>query len=143
MQASTGVVQNKDTARDLVLIRLQGRNAYPSADISFEGLPAIGENIVVAGYARQTLDVPSIARGVITSLRGSLISDLRFLETDAWVSVGSFGGPLLSLQGEVMGIVVNSTSLMVGTQLEHHAYAINSAVLREFLEDSGFASSST
>jgi hypothetical protein len=142
MQSSTGVVQNKDTAKDLAIIRIQGRNSYPPTDISFEGLPAIGENIVVVGYARQTLDVPSIARGVITSLRGSVISDLRFLETDAWVSEGSFGGPLLSLQGEVLGIVVNSTSLMVGNQLEHHAYAINTAVLREFLEASGFASSS-
>ena len=122
---ATGVVVGKDTSRDLAVISLLGGVGYPPADLSFEGLPAVAENVAMIGYPQSSVDLPGISRGVVTSLRLTSVANVWLIEADAPVSQEHGGGPLVSLQGEILGVVVNAVPLLQGGPVEGHGYALN------------------
>jgi serine protease Do len=97
----SAVVLGTDPKSDLAILK-----------ISDAGLPALrwarsnqvktGE--LVAAFGCSYGDEPAMAGGIISAKGRILGSDAQFLFTDAAISRDNSGGPLINLQGEVIGV---------------------------------------
>ena len=134
--SATGFVLARDVQRDLGVIRLQSKE-YTSADTGFQGVPALGENVAAIGYPQEQVGFSSITRGIVTSIRADTEMGTRFIETDAPVRPGNWGGPLISLQGEILGVIVSEMPLLQGEPVESHACVISMDDIRRALEEMG------
>ena len=121
---STGTVVEKDPLRDLAVLRLSGSTTHQPADMSFQGLPGFAGAVAIVGYSLGMANFPSVHLGIV-NIRPDTDMGVRYLETNAPVGPASGGSPLVSLQGEILGIIVNTTSLLVGDPLPGHAYALS------------------
>jgi serine protease Do len=81
--------------------------------------PSVGTEVYAAG-APASLDLAfSLTRGIISGLR--LIDGRRRLQTDASLSPGNSGGPLLDADGRVIGLVA---SKFTGGRVEGLGFAV-------------------
>ena len=131
---ATGTVVQKDALRGLAVLQLSGTANHPPADLSFQGVPsfAAAATVAIVGYSLGIASVPSAHLGRV-NIRPDA-DGVRYLETDAPVGPGSGGSPLVSWQGELLGIIVNTTSLLVGDPVPGYAYALSMDDIRSTLQ---------
>lgn len=91
---------------DLALVKLRDTGPFPEAKIGDSSFCQIGDYVIAVGSPfgiEQT-----VTSGIISGIRKSiLIEAVRYenlFQTDAPINRGSSGGPLVNLQGEVIGI---------------------------------------
>ena len=113
---------------DLALVRLQGLSGEVSA-LSFSYIePQVGEDIIMIGHP-QGMDW-TLTAGKISQIRGSDIEPNRdvYVQTDTPSNPGNSGGPLLSLRGQVVGVLT-----MKLRESEGLAFGIHYSVAQEFV----------
>jgi len=101
-----------DPGNDLALIRVS-----PDDLPDVELVPAtfadpdtieIGDEVVAVGFALDLDGGPTVTRGIVSAIGRTLILDNGALDgliqTDAAISSGNSGGPLVNVRGEVIGI---------------------------------------
>jgi S1-C subfamily serine protease len=81
-----------------------------------------------------------VTTGIVSSLSG-LLNDTRFLQISAAVQPGNSGGPLLSSNGEIVGVVAAKLNALkvaraTGSIPENINFAIKTGALRDFLDNS-------
>ncbi|MBO9325828.1 MAG: trypsin-like peptidase domain-containing protein [Roseiflexus sp.] len=116
---------------DLALIKIEG-DTYPTARLGNSDAVQAGDWVVAIGSALGDLR-NSVTVGVVSGLGRSLqtrdvvLDDL--IQTDATINRGNSGGPLLNLDGEVIGI---NTAIIRGgaEQAEGIGFAIPSNTVR-------------
>ena len=87
--------------------------------------PAVGSEVLAAGYPLYDESEPSVTRGIISRLeRDPFLGEL--LLTDAAMNSGNSGGPLLTECGTVAGMVVEK---IVDVEVEGIGYAVTAAEL--------------
>ena len=94
----------EDTAVDLALLRTATElpAAAPLADTS---KLRVGDPVLVIGFALDLPGQPTITRGVFSSRRSDVSPNrVEYLQTDAAMNPGVSGGPMLNMNGEVVGI---------------------------------------
>jgi len=101
-----GQVFDKNTDLDLALIRIAGGAQFPCAAIDRGGRARTGDFVVAIGNPFGLEH--SVSMGVVSDRARTLVIDGRtyrdLLQTDAAINQGNSGGPLIDLQGEVIGI---------------------------------------
>ena len=106
-QRVTARVEATDARRDLALLTVQPGFAPP---LRFRGDPPIrrGETIVTYGFPLSGLlsSGPTLTTGDVSALSG-LRNNPNNFQISAPVQPGNSGGPLLDLQGHVVGVVVS------------------------------------
>lgn len=101
-------VLHDDFLRDLAVLKLVDSDLVPiDRAIKCE----VGEKVIAIGSSLGVLEF-SVSDGIISSFRGKEASFNRAVQTTAPISPGNSGGPLLTLEGKVVG--VNTYSLMPG-----------------------------
>ena len=136
---ASGNVVAKDPLRDLAVLRLSGNPSHPPVLLAFQGLPGLAETVAIVGYSQGVAGFPSAHLGIV-NVRADTQMGVRFLETNALVGPGSGGSPLVSTQGEILGIIVNTTPLLVGDPLPGQAYALSMDDVRSTLQGWGILS---
>jgi S1-C subfamily serine protease len=97
-----------DPESDVAALRLEGSLALPTASLGNSDQVRVGQWVLAVGSPfglNQTVThgiISARERGQISL--GSTIRIKDFLQTDAAINPGSSGGPLVNLQGEVVGI---------------------------------------
>jgi putative serine protease PepD len=106
-----------DAGNDLALIKLVSADGLTAATFADPESIAVGDPVVAVGYALALDGGPSVTAGIISALNRTLTDDNGALngliQTDAAISSGNSGGPLINLNGQVVGIntaVANSNS---------------------------------
>jgi S1-C subfamily serine protease len=101
-------------SRDLALLKVDGSN-FPTVELgSFENVQigsevfAIGYPAVVEEYTGLFTDVeselePSITSGIV-SAKKTLVDGTEAFQTDAAITHGNSGGPVIDLNGKVIGV---------------------------------------
>ena len=96
-----------DAGNDLALLRMSGDDF----DAAVFGDPAsvrLGDEVVAIGFALGLDGDPSVTLGIVSALDRTIGTDGAFLDgliqTDAAISSGNSGGPLVNALGEVVGI---------------------------------------
>lgn len=102
-----GAVIAVDAANDLALVRIDATGL----DVATFADPAdvrVGDEVVAIGYALDLDGDPSVTRGVVSALGRTLTTRdgalNGLIQTDAAISSGNSGGPLVNASGHVVGI---------------------------------------
>ncbi len=104
-----------DVGNDLALLRIAG-TGYPAARFADPDSIRVGDEVVAIGYALDLDGQASVTLGIVSALDRTVMTGNGaldgLLQTDAAISSGNSGGPLVNGAGEVVGI--NSAVLMGG-----------------------------
>ena len=96
-----------DPGNDLALLRMSG-DGFDAAVFADPGSVRIGDEVVAIGFALGLDGDPSVTLGIVSALDRTIGTDGAFLDgliqTDAAISSGNSGGPLVNARGEVVGI---------------------------------------
>lgn len=120
----TGNVVSLDSQNDLALIQVP----YQSKSfLDFDVQPTIGGEVFTVG-APQGFEW-TISRGIVSGLRN--LDGIKVVQTDASISPGNSGGPLISLKtGKVLGV---NTMVWAEARSQNINFAVSSAVVQNFL----------
>lgn len=111
-----------DTGNDLALLKVSDATGLPPLELGDSGSVAAGDGVIAIGYALGLEGGPSVTAGIISATGRTTSTETGFgaeqtlsnlLQTDASISSGDSGGPLLDAEGHMIGIntmVATSTS---------------------------------
>lgn len=135
---SLGRVVSRSEELDLALLKLEGELPVTPLQIASEG-PGLGQKIIVMGYPLPTIQgyTPKATAGVVSSEFG-LRDDPGHFQISAPVQPGNSGGPVISENGAVLGVVVGSLNKLKmakqeGVLPENVNLCIHQEVLRLFV----------
>jgi S1-C subfamily serine protease len=107
-QARNADVVGVDSAADLALLQIRGASGLPTARLGDSSSVQVGDDVVAIGNALALRGGPTVTRGIVSALDRSLDTDTGtmtgLIQTDASISSGNSGGPLVNAYGEVIGI---------------------------------------
>ncbi len=97
-----------DPGNDLALLRISGSGFVPATFAEPESV-RIGDQVVAIGFALDLAGAPSVTLGIVSALDRTIQTDGSgaldgLIQTDAAISSGNSGGPLVNALGQVVGI---------------------------------------
>ena len=127
-----------DEANDLALLKVDATGLTPAVFADPSSI-AVGDEVVAIGYALDLDGAPTVSKGIISAVDRTMITDLGaldgLLQTDAAISSGNSGGPLVNARGEVVGI---NTAVFRGdatTAVNNVGFAIGAARVLPRVDD--------
>lgn len=106
------VIVGIDATGDVALIKLLGRDDFPTAPLGNSDEVRVGQWCFAAGnpFVLASNLQPSVSLGIVSGVNryqypaGTLLEYADCIQTDAAVNPGNSGGPLFDLAGKVIGI---------------------------------------
>lgn len=123
-----GNLKSRDLVRDLALIEIEATE-LPYLELGDLSQVSLGQPVVVLGYPLGTENV-SVTRGLVSTIKYDSGRNITWVQTDSAVNPGNSGGPLLNMQGRVIGIVAVKT---VGLSIEGVGFAIAANTVKTYL----------
>ncbi|MCB5247215.1 MAG: trypsin-like peptidase domain-containing protein [Candidatus Cloacimonetes bacterium] len=120
-------VERIDEQQDVALIKIEGLG-FPFMTIGDTSVSKIGEVIYAIGSPMGESLSYSLTKGVISGFRD--IDDKKYIQIDASVNPGNSGGPLISEDGRLIGIV---SQKIVGLAIEGISFCVPIEALSERL----------
>ena len=103
----TAEVIASEIGNDLALLKIDATGLKP-VTFAQPDTVRVGDTVVAIGYALALDGGPTVTSGIISALKRTIVTDSGALngliQTDAPISSGNSGGPLVNLRGEVVGI---------------------------------------
>ncbi len=131
-------VVSRDPINDIAVVKVEG-NGLPTVQLGNSGGIELGQTVIAIGNALGLFS-NTVSKGIVSGLGrkisasmgpGGMSENLRdVIQTDVAINQGNSGGPLVNLDGEVIGI---NTAIIYGAQNIGFALPINWA--KHDLED--------
>ncbi|MEW6072930.1 MAG: trypsin-like peptidase domain-containing protein [Planctomycetota bacterium] len=132
---------SQDSRNDLALIKIDGDRPFPALRLGSND-PLLGESVIAIGnpYGQ----THTVSTGIVSGLhrnvkvpprdgRGPVLEFTNLIQTDAAINAGNSGGPLLNINGELIGInaVVNAVAENIGFAIpvDHVRHVLNDHLL--------------
>jgi len=121
----------RDPVRDVAVIKIEGNN-FPTLSLGDSDSLQIGQTIIAIGNSLGEF-ANSVSRGIVSGLKRNVDAGSGFgnterltdiIQTDAAINLGNSGGPLIDIEGNVIGINV---AMAQGAQNIGFALPINQA----------------
>lgn len=118
-----------DRENDLALLRVDDVDSLVPAELGSTEDVQVGDEVIAIGNALGLRGGPSVTRGIVSALGRSI--DTRFgtitglIQTDASISSGNSGGPLVDARGRVIGINTAVATTGMGQAVENIGFAID------------------
>ncbi len=126
-----------DPSRDLALLRVDTTGLSPATFAAPDDVH-LGDEVMTIGYALDLDGDPTVTLGIVSSLDRTLDTETGSLkgliQTDAAVSSGNSGGPLIDALGHVVGITTLASSSGLGSTANGLGFAISTAELLPTLD---------
>jgi S1-C subfamily serine protease len=127
-QSRAATLVGSDRAADLALLRIEGATGLPVAPLGVSASLAVGDDVVAIGNALALRGGPTVTRGIVSALDRTLDTGngtmTGLIQTDASISSGNSGGPLVNAAGEVIGINTAVATSGGGSAAENIGFAI-------------------
>ena len=124
-------VIGRDLIRDLAVLGIRSEDGTPFPTISLTSRPiGLADQVVALGLPLGS-DVITATSGLVSALRTDEGTNTTLVQTEAAVNPGNSGGPLVNLQGEVVGIIV---SKLVHVVIEGVGFAVSAATINTYLD---------
>ncbi|VVB15245.1 unnamed protein product [Arabis nemorensis] len=96
-----GVVVNADLQSDIALVKIKSKTPLPTAKLGFSSKLRPGDWVIAVGCPLSLQN--TITAGIVSDLG---LGGIRreYLQTDCAINAGNSGGPLVNLDGEVVGV---------------------------------------
>jgi len=131
-------VVGTDPAHDVALLQIEGANNLPTVTFGDSAALQVGDPVVAIGNALALQGSPTVTQGIVSALNRTITaSDNGFqetisgmIQTDAPISSGNSGGPLVDAEGDVVGMntAVITSSGQTAAQNLGFAESINSVL---------------
>ena len=94
-----------DSKTDLALLKVKGREPFPTVKLGDSDRIRVGEWVIAIGNPFGLEETVTVGVVSAKSRKGFGISQYEdFIQTDASINPGNSGGPLVNIKGEVIGI---------------------------------------
>ena len=117
-----------DPGNDLALLKIDLDGLTPAVFADPESI-SIGDEVVAVGFALDLDGGPTVTRGIVSALNRTIANADGALDgliqTDAAISSGNSGGPLLNSSGEVVGINTAVFQSSMNTAANNVGFAIS------------------
>ena len=127
-------VVGTDVGNDLALLKVN-RTGLPVAQFAAVDSARVGDQVVAMGFAFDLPGEASVTAGIISALSRTMLTAEGalngLLQTDAAISSGNSGGPLVNAAGQVIGIntaVVRSSAVNTASNI---GFAISSKEIQK------------
>ncbi|MEM8680642.1 MAG: trypsin-like peptidase domain-containing protein, partial [Planctomycetota bacterium] len=135
------VIVGLDPGGDVALIKLFGRDDFPTAVMGDSDQLRAGDSCFVAGnpFVLATNFEPTVTYGMISGVHryqppaGTLLEYADCIQTDAAINPGNSGGPLFNADGELVGINGRCSFEKRGRVNVGVGYAISINQIKKFL----------
>lgn len=126
-----------DPLRDLALLRVDAKG-LSAATIAAPADVRLGDEVLAIGYALDLDGDPTVTLGIVSSLDRTLETETGSLkgliQTDAAVSSGNSGGPLVDAVGHVVGLTTLASSSGIGSTANGLGFAISTTEMLPTLQ---------
>jgi len=127
-QARTATVVGSDADSDLALLKIENVSGLPAATLGKSADVHVGDDVVAIGNALALRGGPTVTRGIVSALDRTLATGdstmTGLIQTDASISSGNSGGPLVDATGKVIGINSAVAASGQGSSAENIGFAI-------------------
>jgi putative serine protease PepD len=112
-KAIPATVVGADAAHDLALLKVSGVSNLPVLGFGDSSKIVAGDDVIAVGYALGLTGGPTVTAGIISATGRQVSTQTSegtsetlngMLQTDAAISSGNSGGPLVNASGQVIGI---------------------------------------
>ena len=140
-KARTAEVIASDPSRDLALLRVDDTAGLVAAPLGTSSELSVGDEVVAIGNALALEGGPTVTQGIVSALGRSIETEngtlQGLIQTDAAISSGNSGGPLVNSRGEVIGMNTAVAASSGTVNASNIGFAISIDAIRAFLEASG------
>jgi len=119
----SATVVSTDSTHDLALLKITASTTLPALLLGDSSGVQLGQEVVAMGNPLGTF-ADSVSQGIVSGLNRSITvgdassnasEDLTgLIQTDAAINPGNSGGPMFDLNGQVVGVIVASSSNAAG-----------------------------
>ncbi len=130
----TAKVVGTNPAHDVAVIQIEGAPKLPTVTFGDSSKVQVGDSVVAIGNALDLQGLPTVTQGIVSATGRSVSTGTttlsNMIQTDAPISSGNSGGPLVNSAGNVIGMntAVATTSSSEVAQNIGFAQAINSVL---------------
>jgi S1-C subfamily serine protease len=127
---------------DVALIQIEGVSGLPTVTIASSSTVQVGDSIVAIGNALGVGGTPSVSAGTVTGLNQTITASegdgkseqlTGMLESNAPISPGDSGGPVVNTAGQVIGMITAGDVQGFRSQTSTVNYAIPSDTALGFI----------
>ena len=120
---------------DLALLKMDGASDLTPAAFGDSAKTVVGDDVVAVGYALALSGGPSVTEGIISAVgrsvttqtaSGEAVTLTNMLQTDAAISSGNSGGPLVDSRARVIGINTAVAASTASATAQNIGFAIPS-----------------
>jgi S1-C subfamily serine protease len=140
-EARQAEVIASDASRDLALLKVSDTSGLVAAPLGASSDVAVGDEVVAIGNALALEGGPTVTEGIVSALGRSIEADngtlTGLIQTDAAISSGNSGGPLVDAGGRVIGMNTAVATSSGTVSASNIGFAISVDSIRAFLDASG------
>jgi S1-C subfamily serine protease len=118
-----------DHPNDLALLRVDGVEGLTPAALASTEQVRVGDEVIAIGNSLALRGGPTVTRGIVSALDRSVDTAsgtmTGLIQTDASISSGNSGGPLVDTDGRVIGINTAVAASGAGQAVENIGFAID------------------
>ena len=124
----SATVVGGDSSRDIAVLQLDDPSGVVPADLGSSADVAVGDQVVAIGNALALEGGPTVTQGIVSAIDRSIDTPssrlTNLIQTDAAISSGNSGGPLVNAAGQVIGVNTAVASSGGGVQASNIGFVI-------------------
>ena len=131
--------------KDVAILKMTAKHSYPTIRMGDDKALRVGDQIYVLGYpavatfhpliSEESISEASLTRGLV-SAKKNMKDGWEVLQTDASITHGNSGGPVMNEQGEVIGLATfGSIDYQRQAEVQGMNFIVPSTIVEEFIKE--------